>query len=234
MKKLARGFTLVELLVVIGIILILAGLLFPMVGTAMEKGRRTACRNNVRQAGLAFVQFSGDQGGWFPWAGMHAKDDLLEEIKNNQNPAMNRQQGFDVAITNLVAKGYARDTKLWVCPSDKLDGAANNIRVFAATNFARPPFNEFQNVSYMYIVGYNDKSLETPSSAPVLADESNGIENGAATPDNMPDITAKDNHGANYRNVLYFDGHAVSIEDANAANAIFDRLKEPFLLQSID
>jgi prepilin-type processing-associated H-X9-DG protein len=50
----------------------------------------------------------------------------------------------------------------------------------------------------------------------------------------MPKIGPEDNHGANVRNVLFLDGHVVTLKDANAANAIFDNLVNPKVLCSVD
>ena len=57
-----RGFTIVELLVVIAVIGILAGLLFPAIQAARESGRRTACMSNAYQLGMAVNRFDQDKG----------------------------------------------------------------------------------------------------------------------------------------------------------------------------
>ena len=62
----SNGFTLVELLVVIAIISVLAALLLPALRNAMEAARTTTCMSNLKQVGLAFGLYAGDNEGYLP------------------------------------------------------------------------------------------------------------------------------------------------------------------------
>ena len=64
-----KGFSLIELLVVMLIIALLIGLLLPGLARAKEEARKTQCRSNLRQLGLAMMMYANDNGGWSPEVG---------------------------------------------------------------------------------------------------------------------------------------------------------------------
>src|SRR5215212_464278 len=63
----ARGFSLIELLVVIGIIALLLALLFPALHRARQQSVTVKCRSNLQQIGQALLLYANNNGGWiFP------------------------------------------------------------------------------------------------------------------------------------------------------------------------
>ena len=74
MMRRRSALTLVELLVVVSILGVLIALLLPAVQQARAAARRTVCQNNLRQLGLAILQYTNNHRGKFP-RGAHASDD---------------------------------------------------------------------------------------------------------------------------------------------------------------
>src|SRR5438552_8058197 len=67
--RLRRAFTLVELLVVIGIIALLISILLPSLNRARESANSLRCSSNLRQLGAAFVLHANDHRNYYPLAG---------------------------------------------------------------------------------------------------------------------------------------------------------------------
>lgn len=91
-----RGFTLIELLVVVAIIAILAAILFPVFAKARENARRTACVSNLKQIGLAFLQYTQDNDERYP----------LSSFPSNQTS------------WTVSAQPYIKNIQLFHCASD--------------------------------------------------------------------------------------------------------------------
>ena len=98
------AFTLVELLVVIGIIGVLTAILFPVFARTRERARMTACTSNCRQLGSALLMYA---------------EDYDETLPGWPDPRLNPvyQAGYDCQMVVPLVNAYLRNYQVWVCPS---------------------------------------------------------------------------------------------------------------------
>lgn len=101
------AFSLVELLVVIGIIAVLVGILLPAMGRARAQARQTQCASQLRQLGQAFHLYANANGGWLPaWSGWHTFPD---GANSDDQPGL--------SWTEMLAPVFARpDAAVYNCP----------------------------------------------------------------------------------------------------------------------
>src|SRR5690242_10674623 len=121
-----RGFTLIELLVVIAIIAVLIGLLLPAVQAAREASRRMQCVNNLKQLGLAVMNYESAQGSLPPAVSNSSATMNDFAMKPRLLPFMEQVAVFNLLNMSLSYKDAtnanftARCTQIQalICPSD--------------------------------------------------------------------------------------------------------------------
>jgi len=128
------AFTLIELLVVIAIIAILAAMLLPALARAKEHAYTIQCDSNLRQIGLGFALFAGDNNGLYPLSGGTIP-------WNPANPDATTN-GWTQALYSFV-----QNTNVFHCPANFLQPAAQ-----------QSPFNYFNGVRAAYIAAGNEEA----------------------------------------------------------------------------
>lgn len=126
-----RAFTLVELLVVIGVMGILAGILLPALARAKSRGNSAYCLNNLRQFGLALQMYAGDHDDALPYnmgtEGIR-RTVAAGEYLNWVNNVMSWELDADNTNSTLVSRGglgpyFSGVTSIYRCPSDNVVSA---------------------------------------------------------------------------------------------------------------
>ena len=110
-----KGFTLIEVLVVIAIIGILASILLPALARAREAGRRTSCQNNLKQWGIIYKMYAGE-----------APAEKLPPIEFEPGCGPHGCVAYAPRFDTVYPE-YLTDPALLFCPSDALDRLENHL-----------------------------------------------------------------------------------------------------------
>jgi prepilin-type processing-associated H-X9-DG protein len=185
--------------VVIGIIALLAAILFPVLSRARENARKTTCLSNLQQLGLAFQQYTQDAGRRYPGAGQFQKwGNGGHWVSGTTTMATAAAPYTATGVSANVEAGalysYVRSGGVYVCPSNA-DGDVKKLTY--SMNCA--------------IAGMNDVRLRTPSEIVLLVDEDKANDGFFYIPGTSPSgftstdsLTQIHNGGGN---ILFTDGH---------------------------
>jgi len=204
-----RGFTLIELLVVIAIIAILAAILFPVFAKAREKARTSTCASNLKQIGLAALQYAQD----------------YDETMNLSCCVLN-YAGARGAVPGLVSRyngtttmfwqdpldAYVKNGQVFRCPASSYALGANSYAINYTLTNGRPSLGSINRPSQTVLVAetYSGQYVYRPAYSTEATFGTTGT-NGSWQP--LPGATRPDGGAAGAErhnlgvNVVWFDGH---------------------------
>ncbi len=218
-----RNYTLIELLTVIGIIAILAGLIMPAISIGVSRAKRAKCASNLKQVGSMIMLFSSDRDGSLPiYNKATAYTVRAKKIENAKKTATGTYEDIANASTNLAADQktlwtagllrYAQyNMSIFYCPSDEnraLDLFTKDANASYALNYynADRPGGTDGNDTASKIIS----ATRSAASIILVGEAPQGL---LGMNTNTEDFFTKVNHDPHkkYYNFQYLDGHGEPI-----------------------
>src|SRR5579859_1047471 len=212
------AFTILELIIVIGIIMLLAGILFPLVGRIKEAGKRTQCLGNLRSLTQAWLAYAGENNSRF-----------CSSLRNTGDPG-GITPGFYWGWLNttppnpldIVRRGnlwsFVNNTDTFRCPDDTSSLTDNPssyaVNGLLAGNIGAPfPFHKLDEIASA------PNTFVFIEQAFPMSVKHGAISDTFATPlyPNPPILTATSWPGQNHKGAkAYAEGTAISFADGHA------------------
>jgi prepilin-type N-terminal cleavage/methylation domain-containing protein/prepilin-type processing-associated H-X9-DG protein len=216
----ADAFSLIELLVVIGIIAILIGLLIPTLHRARYASRRTACLSNLRQIGVAIHMYANDNNGSIPFG-----PDALPSSTTNFYPVagtvtslISLQTGAPVGLGLMLERHLAKTPRVLFCPDpdQPVDGDAELAKVGVAQAQADYFYRHGSGASLTVATTIDHIKLaqlgknREGNLIRALAMDANLLAHPSLA---VFGVKTRTNHARKWVNVVYSDGHAESVKN---------------------
>ncbi len=170
MKPYRLAFTLLELLVAMGITGILAALLFPVLAIARENARRAACLSNLHQIGSAIAIYVSDYDDRLPFA----LDPYTRSIMDDVYPDPYLTTARTMPVLPQILNPYVRSRAVYRCPSEHHFADSGIVENLSDTYGC-----SYEYARYPPLLGWTETSFENSSAALLMSDYSPGWHGGS-------------------------------------------------------
>ena len=217
-RQAAKAFTLIELLVVIAIIAILAAILFPAFARARENARKISCLSNMKQIGLAVLQYAQDYDEQYPsgttttggrrgrgWGGQ-----CLTYIKSSQAftcPSDTKVLNANAQISYAYNSAIPYPINGWAGPSlAGFNSPARTVIVFEVTNVTWNPNTDIASPYSPVGNGFLGNNI-----LPSGTQYATGFMSASGATATTPEYLAPTGRHLEMSNFLFVDGHAKAL-----------------------